>query len=204
MVIIAPVQSIPLFIQGHGYIVLFILMLIEGPIVTLAASYAASFGVLNIFYIFVLSILGNLIPDMIYFGIGRYSRKDVIERFVHKTIISRSQLRKLEYNLKKHMIKSVVLLKITPFIPIPGIILSGFLRLPIKKFFLISLICNILTALIFVPLGFYLGLATINILKYIDLGGYLVLVGIFLTLIYLLYRKYWEAIRNKIRKQAGI
>lgn len=45
-------------------------MVVEGPIVTSIAAFAASLGYLDIYMILIISLLGNLIPDILLFFIG--------------------------------------------------------------------------------------------------------------------------------------
>ena len=53
------------FIEQNGYVLLFLLMILEGPIVTAAAAFAASLGYLSLPVVFILSVLGNIIGDLI-------------------------------------------------------------------------------------------------------------------------------------------
>ena len=65
------------WVIAHGYPLMFVAMLIEGPIVTAAATFAVVFGYFNISMIFVLSILGDIVADVIYYIIGYFSRIQV-------------------------------------------------------------------------------------------------------------------------------
>ncbi len=187
-------------LQAVGYLIIFILMFLEGPIVTLIAAYAASLEIFNIYYIIILSIFGNLIPDILYFLIGRYSRRRYVENLIHKKIASKSQLKKLEKNLKKHMVKTIAMIKITPFIAIPGIILSGFLKCSFKKFFLISLLTNIACTIVLVSLGFYGGILINTMINHFKLGVFmfLIIVALLIGLYYLIKKAYKKIFIKKL------
>ena len=60
------------FLSEYGYWIAFPLMIIEGPIVTLIASFMASMGVFDVWFVLFLSVLGDLIADIIFYGIGRW------------------------------------------------------------------------------------------------------------------------------------
>jgi membrane protein DedA with SNARE-associated domain len=193
--------SISTILLTHGYWVMFLLMFLEGPIVAIVAAFAASFDVFNIFYVFVLSFFGNLVPDLLYFLIGRYSRSNLIERFVGKLGISKSKIKKIENGLKNHAKKTIVLIKVTPFISIPGIMLAGFLKLSFRRFFLISVITNLLMSVTLVLVGFYSGMATGLIVKYFHLEGYLFLIlGIVGIIGYLVTKIVYSKLNRKLSK----
>jgi membrane protein DedA with SNARE-associated domain len=67
----------------QGYTLMFMLMLIEGPVVTAAGAFAAAFSYFHLWIVFVLSILGNLIPDVVYYAMGYWGRHNLIEQYGH-------------------------------------------------------------------------------------------------------------------------
>jgi len=118
-------------------------MLIEGPIATYVAAFAASAGLLNIYIIFILAVFGNLIPDCFFFFVGRHSRVKAVESFLESFWINKSRIKKIEKGLHKHIKKSIVVLKLTPGLGIPGILLAGFTKVPFRKFFSKKIKCLI-------------------------------------------------------------
>ena len=173
-------------------------MLIEGPIITSIAAFAASIGYFNVYIILLLSSLGNIIPDCILFFIGRFGRKKPVEKFVEKFRVNSSILKKIEYNMHKYTGKTLVFVKFSPFLPVPGIILAGFMKTPIKRFLILDITINVITAAIFTIIGFYFGLAVKNIFDYLKIGEYVILliVPLIFTMYYIsrkLLRKIWNS-----------
>jgi membrane protein DedA with SNARE-associated domain len=188
------------FIIGHGYLILFILMLIEGPIVTLIAAFAASFGFFDIWIIVVLSLLGNIIPDVLYFSIGRVMRKKSIESFILRFGLKKSSILKLEKNLKNHTKKAVVFIKLTPFVPIPGIMLAGFLKLPYRKFFSTSILIDIGAITLYSIVGYYAGITANSIANYFKWGPYaLLVIAISILLAFYAVKRIYFFASEKIR-----
>jgi len=178
------------FLIMQSYLFIFFLMWFQGPIVTALAAFAASLGYFDVKIILVLSFLGNFIPDLILFSIGRIGRKRFVENFVKKFGIDKKHILKLERDIHNHFKKTLVLIKLTPLLPVPGIILSGFMKTSFKKFLVIDIIFNILSALIFTGLGFYFGLAAKNVLIYFKYGGYILLfLVLFGISLYFFYRR---------------
>lgn len=189
-------------LQTHGYFIMFLLMFLEGPATALLASFLASLGIFNIYYVYLLSFFGNFFPDILYFLIGKYSRKKSAEKIINRFGFNKNRIEKMEENLQKHKNKTIILVKITPFIPIPGIITIGFLRFPIKRFILISFICNLIMSFVLVSFGFYSGMAINNILKSFKLSEYILFISIlFFAVLYIIFKvllpKFRKLINNK-------
>lgn len=188
-------------IQGSGYFLVFILMVIEGPIVTYVAAIASSFGFFDIWVIFFLSLFGNLLPDMLFYSIGRYSRGGRIERSLSNYFgLTNHRIKKIEENLKKHAGKTIFIVKITPILPIPGLILAGFAKISLRKFIVIDFLFNFVAAIIFVALGFYSGITVNNISKYLKIGEIIIPALIILVVaVYFLFKKVIRSISEKER-----
>jgi membrane protein DedA with SNARE-associated domain len=62
-------------LQAGGYVVMFGLMVIEGPIITLMASFLASIGLFSFPLVLLLGWMGDITGDLMYFAIGRFGLK---------------------------------------------------------------------------------------------------------------------------------
>jgi len=201
--ILSPMPGGMLLFNGGlgGYIILFILMFIEGPIATLLASFLSSMGIFNIFYILILSFLGNMIPDTLLFLFGRYSRKRQVESIAEKFGLSKKALVKLEDGLKRHSIKTLILLKSTKFISVFGIVVLGFLKLSSKKFFISVVIFNILFSIIFASIGFFSGVAFSKVLTYSNYIGVFLFCAVgFIIILAVILKSIFRKIVGKLAK----
>jgi membrane protein DedA with SNARE-associated domain len=153
-------------LQTQGYWVILLLMIIEGPTVAYIAAFAAALGIFNVYVVFILSVLGNQIPDMIYYHLGKFSRLKTIERYMLFFGFNKKRIKWTETHLKNHAGKTIVAIKLFPLFPGIGLFLTGFMKVKFKKFFLTSLIFNVTASLIFTLLGFYSGVAINEMSKY--------------------------------------
>lgn len=185
------------FIEIHGYIVLFLIMIFEGPIITYIGAFLASQGVFNIYTILLLSIFGYVIPDTVLFFLGRYSRTKTLERIANFFGLNEKRMEKIERGFSKHAGKSIVSLKLIPGLSVPGIMLAGFSKVSFKRFFIISTILNVIFGVIFTLLGFYSGIAVETILRYLRLEKIILIILAFLIIILYLIIKYF----NKLVKR---
>ncbi|MFH0837868.1 MAG: DedA family protein [Patescibacteria group bacterium] len=159
MIDLSSTASILVFLQGAGYFALLLTMTIEGPVITAVAAFAASLGLFHIYYVFGLSVLGNLIGDVVYFSIGKFGRKVVIDRYLERFKVKKDTLEKIERDLKNHPGKAMAVIKIIPPLPTPGLILAGVMNMPFKTFLFYSFVISFFYSLFFAVFGFYAGQA---------------------------------------------
>lgn len=188
------------FLQTSGYGIMFILMLVEGPITTYVAAFAASLDIFNVFYVFILSSLGCIIGDLILFLIGRGSKKTTIEKYESKSL-NPTRMNRLKMYLEENPGKTIAIIKLTPFLPVPGLILIGASNINLKNFIFYSVVVTLGYSLSMTVLGFYSGVAFLTIAKFVKYAEYLIGATILLIiggvfLVRFLSRK----ISNKIEK----
>lgn len=194
------VNNLPIlleFLQVHGYWIILLLMIVEGPIISYVAAFAASLGIFNVYWILILSVLGNSIPDKIFYLIGRYGRGPTIERIAGYFGLSKKRIEIIENHLKEHLGKTLIFVKIVPPLPMPGMLLAGFVRANFKKFMYITTIFDIIVSVILVLAGYYSGFLIGNALEYFKLQS-LVLPILVIALFVLYYAIGW--IYKKIAK----
>jgi len=156
----------------HGYFLMFLGMFIEGPIVTSAAAFASALGYFNIWLVLLISVLGDLIGDVIYYLIGFFSRNNLIEKYGHHIGITRDRVEKIDRILHTHPGKTIFAIKMAPFLPTPGLIITGAARIPLRQYVLWSLIITVPRCLFFLLVGFYFGAIYSQVAKYIEYGQY--------------------------------
>jgi len=149
---------------AHGYWILFATMLVEGPVVTFAAGFAAALGYFNIIGILILSFFGDFVSDLVYYSVGYWGRMRIVERYGHRLGLTRERMEKIESALKHQVTKSLVILKFVPVLPTFGLIAAGGLRIPLKKFLKVVTLVIIPRTLLFGLGGFYFGRAYKTIL----------------------------------------
>jgi membrane protein DedA with SNARE-associated domain len=99
---VTSVQGALTWIRGAGYFLMFVAMVIEGPVITAAAAFGVALGYFNIFIVFGLSVAGELVGDFIYYGIGYFGRVRFVERYGHHIGLTERRLKHMERLIKKH------------------------------------------------------------------------------------------------------
>lgn len=187
------------FVQASSYYLIFIIMIIEGPIITTAAAFAASLGYFNLAIIFFLSLFADLIGDFLHFFIGHVLRRTVIERYGNHLGLPKKRLKWIEGHLKNHLGKTLVVVKFTPPITTVGLLLAGALRVNFRRFLFYSFLITLPRTIFFTLAGFYFGVAVSSILYYFKWGQYSVIAILLVMIIaYFLYNKLYKKFVNKL------
>jgi membrane protein DedA with SNARE-associated domain len=175
-------------------------MIVEGPIVTFISAFAASLDVFNVFFVWILSILASTVMDLMWFSIGRYNGETAFYKyFVNK--IGEGRIKRLETYLIDNPFKTIAIIKLTPALPIPGLILSGAIKVPFRKFFPYSSIIVVAYSTLMTVLGYYSGVAFNTVWKYFRYGEIIVGISIIsIVIIWLVSRKISKKLSNKIEK----
>lgn len=188
------------WLLANGYWLIFLLMLVEGPVVTAAGAFAAALGYFNLWLVFLLSVLGNLIPDIIYYALGFWGRKKLIDKYGHYLGLSKERVAHLEGLIKNHAVRSLLFIKLTPLLATPGLIMAGAARMDIKRYAWVSLIITAPSSLFFLIVGYYFGAAYEKIVSYLNYGGYLILITLAMFVAFSsLYKKFLRKIAERIR-----
>ncbi len=185
----------------HGYIVMFLLMFVEGPVVTAAGAFIATLGpqYFNIWAVFLLSILGNLVPDVIYYLIGFWGREQLINKYGRYLRITPERIKELERLFHEHVGRTMAIVKLIPVLSTPGLIVAGVSRVPLKKYAWWSLIVTLPTSGFYLIIGYYFGAAYDKIIHYVDYGGYLIIAAIIIfVVISYLQKKYGSKLAKKM------
>jgi membrane protein DedA with SNARE-associated domain len=178
------------YLIAGGYIVIFFGMMIEGPMVTAAAAFAASLGYFDIWAVLLLATGADLTADIAFYMLGYFSRVRLLEKHGHRVGLSRARLKKIERLLHTHPAKTILALKLLPGFAVVGLPLVGAARVPVQKYAAVCLGFIFPSALLFTMIGYFFGHAYIAITAYLQNAEYFMLFAIVATLlIYYVFKK---------------
>jgi len=182
MVNILSFNEMFLYAQVHGYFWIFLIMIVEGPIMTVAGAFAASLGYLNIWVILILSFFGDVVGDGLAYYFGYFSRKKVIEKYGRFFGIKNKSFKLLENHFKNHLGKTLFIVKATP-LAIPGLMIAGASKVPLKRYVFWNAINILPKTLFFIMLGYFFGLFAGPVLNYYHKTEYYILALVIIVLI---------------------
>ena len=188
----------------YGYLLMFLLMLIEGPAITASAALGAALGHFNVFVVFALSFLGNFLPDILYYTLGRWSGQWVLDRFGERIGLPSTRRERATEIIIQNMGKWLLFIKTMPFIGTPGLAAMGALEVPIRCFIWWDIVLVALTSLLFTALGYYSGKGYDFLQQAVGYGT-LWLAGIFVLflLVSYFYNRFAQRFTRNIRERAG-
>ena len=117
------------------YIILALLVAVEGPIATLLGAAAASAGLMRPMPVFFAAAAGNLTADSLWYTLGYLGKTEWILHFGTRLGLRKSLIDHLKQNMLTHATKVLFLAKLTVSFVIPSLIAAGLLRIPWRRWF---------------------------------------------------------------------
>ena len=176
-------------IQSHGLWLLVPFAIIEGPIVTVIAAYIARMGYLNVYAVYVVCVISDLIGDAMYYGIGRLGPAFLPERWLRRLGMTEARQLTLGAHFATKGGRTLLFGKWTHSTGLPIMLASGMARMNFASYMWWNLLGTVPKTAVFVALGYFIGQAYASIDTYIarvSLG----LLGVALVaILYFQYRK---------------
>lgn len=167
------------------YVLLAILVAVEGPIATLLGAAAASAGLMRPVPVFLAAAAGNLIADSLWYGLGYIGKMEWVLRFATRVGVNQRHLERMEANLRTHATKVILLAKLTVSLVVPTLIAAGLVKAPLRKWFLPVFIGEMVWTTSLMLIGYY---AT-EAIKSVEQGvEYIVLFG---SIFFLAFLWWW-------------
>lgn len=187
------------WVIAHGYFLFFLAAFFEGPLVTAAGGVAAALGYYSIEIIILLSIAGDVAADLIYYAVGYFGGRAVLVKYGKYIGLTHVRLEHIQKLLYRHARKTITAIKLSPVIPVPGILAVGSLRVPFKKFLETSLIITVPKSLLFALIGYFSGRAYAHLSGFVAHSQY-ILWGVvaLIVAIYIAYQKTTARFTHKI------
>jgi len=166
------------------YLLLAILVAVEGPIATLIGSAAAATGLMRPIPVFFAAMAGNLTADSLWYSLGYAGKMEWVSGVGQRLGIHKNDLERMERNLQKHAIKVIFLAKLTVSFVIPTLIAAGLVKAPWRKWFPAVLTGEIIWTGSLVLLGYYAAEAIRRVEQGVE---YVILFGSAIFLVFLLW-----------------
>lgn len=177
------------WLLNYRYLIIFPLIVLEGPITVITSGVLASIGILNFFVVYFVAVAGDLAGDSLYYAAGRYGRKH-LDRWGRFIGLPKERLEKMEAHFSAHGGKTLIAGKLSHAIGALVLVSAGIARFPFRKFIVFNLWATLPKSLVLLLIGFYFGNTFIHLQRYFDFAWLGTLAAtIFLLLVYLFLRK---------------
>jgi membrane protein DedA with SNARE-associated domain len=118
-----------------SYLILALLVAVEGPIATLLGAAAASAGVMRPGLVFFAASAGNLTADTLWYSIGYAGKLEWFWRFGRRVGISQALLERLQHVMRKHAARILFFAKLSMSLMVPSLIAAGLVKAPWRRWF---------------------------------------------------------------------
>lgn len=162
-------------VLAFKYPALFLLAIPEGPLLSVFAGFLVRQGQLLFIPAYIALVLGNVIPDIFCYMLGRFgSKKNFLEKYGHRFSFIGRHFPLVEKLWTEHYEKTIVLSKLAYGLSTPFLISAGLVKIPFKKFISHTVIVDLCVIAIIMSLGYVFGEAYSVIAQYIDYAGMLI------------------------------
>jgi membrane protein DedA with SNARE-associated domain len=117
------------------YLVLAILVAVEGPFATLLGAAAASAGLMRPWLVFLAAATGNLSADSLWYLLGYAGKLEWAFRFGRRLGLQSGILERLEQGMCDHAARILFMAKLTVSFMIPSLIAAGLVKVPWRRWF---------------------------------------------------------------------
>lgn len=180
-------DSVIILLEQYGYIFLFLIAVVEGPIITIIAAFLAAQGFFNIYLVYAIVLVGDLAGDVLYYSIGRFARLRPFAWLAAKIGMTTERFALVERAVEQHGGKMLLIAKYsqTGFLALPA---AGAARMPMGKFLAYNLAGSVPKSFILVLVGWFFGYAYNSINSYLIRISLVLALGAILVLLYFFLR----------------
>ena len=178
----------PHYVSEYGYLAVFLLSLLEGPIVTVYAALLAAQGLLNLPLVYMTVVLGDLAGDLLAYAIGRYG---IGHRIWQRRAGSRAFLRRiavLRSRLRAHTGAALLFGKLTQAFGFGILLAAGAARIRMGTFLFYNLLGTLPKSAAFIAVGYCFGRYYATLSHSFQSAGFIGFSAGILVTLYLLHR----------------
>jgi len=167
-------QLIFSFLKQYGYFVMLPLMIAEGPVVTVIAAMLASLGAFWWPIVLLLSIVGDMIGDVIFYGLGYRWGLGFVRRVGKYMGITENLVMRMEKYFAAHGGKTIFAVKSTTGLCWATFVAAGIVKMDFKKFVRYSFYGGIVWSSFLVAMGSFYGYLWREMKLYISWIGWII------------------------------
>lgn len=162
-------EEIVALLEFYGYLALFPIAIIEGPIITVIAGFLVSVGVFNPLIVYLVVVVGDILGDAFWYLLGRTGSQWRLTAGVKRFFgITQEKIEEARRVFEQNRYKMMLASKLVHGVGSAGLIAAGVARVPYLLFASTCFIVTLAQAAFFLGLGILFGEAYERIALYID------------------------------------
>lgn len=164
-----PLEQITELLIQYKYFILFPIIVIEGPIISVVAGFLIALNYLSFYGAFIVVVFGDLVGDVLDYSIGRWGGRKIIDKWGRYIGINSEQVKKVEGHFERNAGKTLLLGKALHGIGGVFLYAAGAAKVPILKFIWFNFLGTVPKSFILILIGFYFGHAISTVKSYLEL-----------------------------------
>jgi membrane protein DedA with SNARE-associated domain len=162
-----------------NYVLLMILIIIQGPVFTMVGGAAAAAGLLQPLGVLGVAITGNLGADAFWYSVGFTSKVTWIDRWFGRR---RELVQVLQCEMQQHAPKILLLAKLSVGMAVPAVLAAGLGQVPWRKWFPIVVAGEIIWTGTLLLIGYFAAETLIGAERAVLIFGALISAGLFVLI----------------------
>lgn len=155
-------SSFVTLLETYKYSILFPLVIIEGPILTVIGGFLVSIGLMNAYIVLPVVIFGDIVGDSLQYALGRFG-SGLLHRRGSLIGITDERLQQAREYFRAHHFKSIAQSKLIHGIGFIGLIAAGSLKIPYRRFAFTAAALSVLQSSALLLVGIFFGYAYVQI-----------------------------------------
>lgn len=155
---LADTQIVELILQ-YKYAILLPIAFVEGPMIMFLSGTLYRFGYFELVPLYLTLLIGDLIADFFWYGLGYYASRPLLKKYGHFLNITEEVFQKIEGLFHRHQNKILFISKITMGFgfALATLLAAGASRVPFKKYVLLNLFGGFIWTAFLMALGYFFG-----------------------------------------------
>lgn len=147
------------WLMAYRYWVILPVTIFEGPIVMVVSGFLLKLGYFSLVPVYFVLLLGDLIGDFFWYGVGYYGARPLVRRYGHFISLTDSMLEKIEGVFERHQNKILFISKITMGLgfALVTLITAGAIRVPLRKYAFFNIVGGFIWTAFLLSLGYWSG-----------------------------------------------
>ncbi|HRJ44772.1 MAG TPA: VTT domain-containing protein, partial [Caldilineaceae bacterium] len=170
--------------QGN-YWLLFVLIVVEGPVATLLGAAAASAGFMRLSLVILVAVTANLLADIGWYFLGYFSNEKNLIRYLGWVGLRRRHVDKLCWAMRRHAPKVLFIAKFSTGFAIPALVAAGLSKIPLRRWFPVVFLASVVWSTGLALIGFYATQAVKQVQAGLHLMALIGLAALFVLVLYL-------------------
>lgn len=159
------VETVLSLLEAHPYLLLFPLVLLEGPVATIGAGLLVATGLMSWPLAYAIAVVADLAGDSLYYGLGGGARRPGAGRLLARLGLAPERLAAMETSFSGNVGRAILGAKVVDAAAIPVFITAGLTKVGYARFLGWTLAATVPKAALLMVAGYFAGQQAIALLQ---------------------------------------